>query len=669
MSEGTRQHTEGPADASEPPDDELWSAPGYHVVQPLGRGAAGRVVAAVNKATGERVAIMYFDSEEDLNDNDFLDGLRSHAEQMKSLDSTHVARIRDFVEEPGRGAAIVIALVDGVSLRDILTHGGPLGPEAALVMLRDSLLGLAAAHSLPLPHGDHLRPDNVLIDANGSCMLTGVDLTMKTGKAIPAEGMAPYMAPELQFGAPASPTTDIYAATAVLWESVTGRPPFSEAPRDERRGRKSGPGQLDWVDNAIQGLIASGMAKHPADRPQSARSFIHDLEAAATDAYGQDWSERGRIALGERAAALLPESAGGGSAAVKAARRRRRKPVRFPPAVIAAAVGLVVIVVAAMALPAVFKSGKSGSQLSLVVPAAEAAQVIVSPPVAASTCATPSTFTYTGTVTAEEPGTLIYEWVYSSGPGAAQSVYFAAAGTRQVNGGTVSATASGEGWGEIKLLGGAGKVSNRASYQLDCSTVKSGVTLAASVQPKTQTVGSCADTPPPLTATGSIDSKKAGTLRYYWALANGQRSAVRTLVFKAAGTMSVPPLKIQPAALPASGEAVLVVTSPVAAASQPATYKVACTAPIVITPPPAEAQPTSGTQPTSGGGGGTKSTAPTGGKTSSAPTHSATKGPTTAPPTTAPPTTAPPTTAPPTTAPPTTAPPTSSTPSGEPSSS
>ena len=67
-----------------------------------------------------------------------------------SLDSTHVARIFDFVEQPGRGAAVVMALVEGVSLREMIARRGPLGAEAALVVLKDSLLGLAAAHSLRL---------------------------------------------------------------------------------------------------------------------------------------------------------------------------------------------------------------------------------------------------------------------------------------------------------------------------------------------------------------------------------------------------------------------------------------------------------------------------------------------------------------------------------------
>jgi hypothetical protein len=182
------------------------------------------------------------------------------------------------------------------------------------------------------------------------------------------------------------------------------------------------------------------------------------------------------------------------------------------------------------------------------------------------------------------------------------------------------------------------------------------------VQPKAQTVYSCAAAAPSLTATGTIKAQKAESVTYYWALADGQDSAKRTVAFKAAGTKTLPPLTITPAALPASGEVVLVVTKPVAAASKPATYTVSCVAaattriPVVLTP----------TWPAPGGN--PVKSSPNPGKTTAKPTHTAGKptptkaGPTTAAPTSPAPTTAVPTTAAPTTAVPTTTAPTSAAP-------
>jgi eukaryotic-like serine/threonine-protein kinase len=648
------------------PDLDEWTVPGYVEERPLGRGVSGRVVAALSNTTGQRVAIKYFDESLLLGDPKFLRKLRSDAEQLMSLDSTHVARIFDFVEEPGRGAAVVMALVEGVSLREMITRRGRLGAEAALVVLKDSLLGLAAAHSLPVTHRD-LKPDNVLIDAKGWCTLTDFDIAVKPSKRIPARGTPPYMAPELWDGASSAPTSDIYAATVTLWESLTGKPPFSGGVRKVRRQHKSASVPLDRVDQALQGLIASGMAKDPAERPQSARSVVHDLEAAAADAYGPNWEDHGRRQLGERSAALLPLLAAGKTGkSATATRQARRRLVSFALIGTAAAVALVVL--GAAALSVMSGSGKAQvASLSALSAAATGAQVVVTPPVAASTCATSTTFTDSGTVTATQPGILSYRWLYSTGKqGPVETLKFTAPGNAQVSGGTVVASKAGTGWAEIKVLSAIPKTSNKATYQLLCTTASSGLALSASVQPKAQTVSSCADAPPILTADGSIKAKKAESVRYYWALADGQRSAARTVTFKRAGTRTLAALKITPPTLPASGEVVLVVTKPVAAASKPAKYTVSCIAPISTVPNP----PAQGTSPTSGRS--SAGSPPNPGHTTGAPTaHATTAAPTTAPPTSAAPTTAPPTSAAPTTAPPTsaaptTAPPTSAAPTTAP---
>jgi len=548
-----------------------WSVPGYTEERLLGHGVSGRVVAAVNDATGQRVAIKYL-RENLVRDTGFLGELRSEAELLVSMNAPHMVRVLDYVEQPGEGAAIVMELVDGVSLREMLARRGPLGAAAALVVLKDSLLALAAAHSQRIPHRD-VKPENVLIDARGWCTLTDFGVAVKTDKQMRAPGTPEYMAPELWHGAPNVPATDIYAATAVLCESLAGKPPFSGRAGRLRDHHESTPVPLDEFDPPLQDLIASGLAKDPAARPRNAASFVSELEARAGAAYGPYWEDEGRRELAGREAELLPllaGGAGGGSARVTRLARRRTL-----TSVSVAAVAVVALV----AVGAVVLSKTSGPQIQLNSVSATAvdAQITVTPPVVTSKCTAPTTFTFTGSITDSQPGPLSYQWLYSSGKqGPVQTLNFSAAGQQQVRGGTVTTSTAGDGWAQLRLLLNPGTMtSNKTTYQLLCSTANSDIAVSATVKPAAQTFSSCSAPHPTLTATGTITSKNAGTVSYYWAMSDGERTKPDSATFAAGGTQTADALTF-PVWVPAAGDVVLVVTSPVVTASKPAAYKVTC---------------------------------------------------------------------------------------------
>ena len=122
-----------------------WNVPGYTGLKKLGSGGFGDVVLARHDESGTLVAIKYL-RQELLSDAEFAEMFRGEAAVLASIDDPHVVRLYDYVESPS-GAAIVMELVDGVSLRDILERSGETTPEAALVVLEGSLLGLAAAHA------------------------------------------------------------------------------------------------------------------------------------------------------------------------------------------------------------------------------------------------------------------------------------------------------------------------------------------------------------------------------------------------------------------------------------------------------------------------------------------------------------------------------------------
>ena len=248
--------------------------PGYHEVRRLGTGGAGRVVLATYAATGAYVAIRFL---RPLlwADPGFLARFREEAGRLVELESPHVVRLHEYVETP-TSAALVMELVDGVSLRTILTERGTTSPEAALALLRGSLLGLAAAHDAGIAHRAY-RPENVLVQADGAGKIADF------GLALP-EGPPPYPLPAPVPTAGEAPpdggvAADLYAATCVFVECLTGRPPQDDT--------------LKKVPGSVRELVADGLSPDPAVRPATAREFIEALERAAGAAYGAEWEKRG----------------------------------------------------------------------------------------------------------------------------------------------------------------------------------------------------------------------------------------------------------------------------------------------------------------------------------------------------------------------------------------
>ena len=228
------------------------------------------------------------------------------------------------------GAAVVMELVDGCSLRAIIEGHGPLEPVAALAVLKGTLLGLAAVHPLGFGHRD-ITPGNVLVDTSGQVKLTGFGMAALAAEEMQAVGTPSYLAPERWEGNPASPASDVYAATGVFFECLTGEPPFSGDLAALQEQHVSGALPLDLVDARLAPLIARGMARDRASRPKSANAFISEIEALASVTYGSDWEKRGRALLAARAAAPGPLSDGGredppgGSSAAAAAGGGRRR--------------------------------------------------------------------------------------------------------------------------------------------------------------------------------------------------------------------------------------------------------------------------------------------------------------------------------------------------------
>jgi serine/threonine protein kinase len=482
-----------------------WAVPGYTEERELGHGASARVVAATRDDTGQQVAIKYL-APRLLRDPNFLARFREEVELLASIDVPHVVRLFDYVEDPGVGAAIVMELVDGVSLHEMITRQGATTPESALVVLKGSLLGLAAAHQLGIVHRDY-KPENVLVDGAGNSKLTDFGVAVKAGQRAPVGGTPLYMAPEQWNGEPATPATDIYAATAVFFECLTGQTPFSGRLEHLAMQHQTAPIPVGLFDRPLQALIERGLAKDPRDRPAHAVEFVAELNEVADGAYGADWEERGRSELGKRAAALLllllggiAGAAGGSFAATLLGGMGRKK-----KAVITGAALGIFAAIAVTTTTLALTGNSSGS-----------------PGAPATNRAADALATNSGT--GGTPGT--------GSPAASPSTTVSPTASPST---TVSPTASPSATSPTTNPPTSAPTTNPPTT----APPPPPAITAAAANPAAVT-GTCPAALPSLTVPGTISSNRATTVTYHWARSNGTSTGATQVAIPAGGSVSVP---------------------------------------------------------------------------------------------------------------------------------
>jgi eukaryotic-like serine/threonine-protein kinase len=524
-----------------------WAVPGYTEERELGRGASARVVAATRNDTGQQVAIKYL-APRLLHDPGFIARFRAEVELLASIDVPHVVRLFDYVEEPGVGAAIVMELVEGVSLHEMITRQGATSPESALVVLKGSLLGLAAAHQLGIVHRDY-KPENVLVDGAGNSKLTDFGVAVKAGQRAPVGGTPLYMAPEQWNGEPATPATDIYAATAVFYECLTGQTPFSGRLEHLAMQHQTAPIPVGLFDRPLQALIERGLAKDPRDRPAHAVQFVAELNSVADGAYGDDWEERGRSDLGKRAAALLllllggiAGASGGSFAATLLGNMGRKKKA------VAAGVALGVFAAIAVTTTTLALTGNNGSG---------------SPGAAATNRAADAAATTAGS--GGGGGT--------AGPGSPSASPSTTGSPTVSPSATASPTASPTATSPTTT-----PTTNPPTTPPPAAPVIAAAANAAAV------TGTCPAALPTRTVPGTITSNRATTVTYHWARSNGTSTGAKQVTVAAGGSVSVPD-SVTATSNQWSITDTLTVTSP-SAHSAGAKVSVACTYPTLTLPNP-----------------------------------------------------------------------------------
>ncbi|WP_106396395.1 serine/threonine-protein kinase [Actinocorallia populi] len=272
-----------------------WRVPGYDEVRELSSGSQGRTVLVRHHSSGKPYVIKYLTSTNPATRRRF----EEESSLIQQIFSPYVARWYGHLDQ-GPVAAILLEAVDGVPLRDVLTWHGHLSPEAALAVLKRSLLGLQEAHSRGIVHRD-CKPANIVVRRNGLSKLVGFGVGTLAGERR-HPGTPAYKAPEQWLNASAVPATDVYAVTCVFFECLTGRPPLGAA----KEAHLSEPVPLDHVPEPLHDLVLSGLAKSLLHRPSSAAGFAADLERRATSLYGPEWERHGITLLGGLAGSLAP---------------------------------------------------------------------------------------------------------------------------------------------------------------------------------------------------------------------------------------------------------------------------------------------------------------------------------------------------------------------------
>jgi serine/threonine protein kinase, bacterial len=261
----------------------------YELNSLIGVGGMGEVYRAYDTIKDRTVAVKVLRAEMAADPN-YQERFRRESRVAARLQEPHVIPVHDFGDIDGV-LYIDMRLVEGGSLKDELRANGPLAPGRAASIIAQVAAALDAAHADGLVHRD-IKPENVLLTPDDFAYLVdfgiahaGGDASMTmTGLII---GSCAYMSAERFSGGPVGPTADVYSLTCLLYESLTGRPPFetgdlrqlmtahlfSPPPRPSimRRG----------INRAFDEVIAKGMAKKPAERFASAGELAKAATAAA----------------------------------------------------------------------------------------------------------------------------------------------------------------------------------------------------------------------------------------------------------------------------------------------------------------------------------------------------------------------------------------------------
>jgi eukaryotic-like serine/threonine-protein kinase len=268
----------------------------YELDGVVGRGGMAEVYRARDIRLDRIVAIKTLRA--DLaRDQIFQARFRREAQSAASLNHPSIVAVYDTGEDMATGVPvpyIVMEYVDGRTVRDLLQEGHRLLPERSLEIIDGVLRALDYSHQAGIVHRD-IKPGNVMVTRNGDIKVMdfGIARAMSDAQATMTQtaqviGTAQYLSPEQARGERVDARSDLYSAGCLLYELLTGRPPFTgDSPvaiaYQHVRENPVPPSRVDpdvpvWAD----AIVLKAMAKSPADRYQTAADMRADLQRAAS---------------------------------------------------------------------------------------------------------------------------------------------------------------------------------------------------------------------------------------------------------------------------------------------------------------------------------------------------------------------------------------------------
>jgi serine/threonine-protein kinase len=262
----------------------------YRLDRPIARGGMATVYTATDTRLDRVVAVKVMRPAL-AEDPDFVARFAREARAAARLSSPEVVAVHDQGTDPSTGTAyLVMEYVAGRTLRDVIRDSGPISASRALALLEPVLRALAAAHAAGLVHRD-VKPENVLLGDDGRVKVADFglaravetsNLTATTGLLI---GTVAYLAPEQVEHGTADPRTDVYAAGILLWEMLTGTPPYdgdsplSVAYRHVHDDVPAPSTLVHGISPAVDALVVRATRRDPEQRPADAGAFLAELMA------------------------------------------------------------------------------------------------------------------------------------------------------------------------------------------------------------------------------------------------------------------------------------------------------------------------------------------------------------------------------------------------------